>query len=144
MTQDTLEQELRESKDSTRRVEKGSGYEIWIANSAQYCGKLLIVKAGHRGSKHYHKEKDETFYVLQGRVVMEAYDGMDLMHTNGVLRIKPGTVHRFSNIDLDRLAIILEVSTQHFDEDTYRVEGTASGLIPEEEILSLKKKYFKD
>ena len=28
-------------EDSLTRVEKGWGYELWVANKPEYCGKLL-------------------------------------------------------------------------------------------------------
>ena len=44
-------------------VSKGWGYEDWIVNKEQYCGKLLFIKKGKKCSWHYHKNKDETFYI---------------------------------------------------------------------------------
>ena len=44
-------------------VPKGWGYEHWIVNKEDYCGKLLFFKKGKRCSWHYHKLKDETFHV---------------------------------------------------------------------------------
>lgn len=142
MAQETLELMLRRSKKETRSVEKGSGNEFWMANNYLYCGKILDILEGHRGSKHYHELKDETFYILSGQVLMEAYGGIKLMNAGDVLRIEPGTIHRFSNLSLGEPAEIIEISTEHSDEDTYRVEGTVSGQIPESELLELRAKYF--
>ena len=51
-----------------KRVEKSWGYESWLANSEKedYCGKVLFIKKGHHTSMHYHVDKHETFYVLEG------------------------------------------------------------------------------
>ena len=49
-------------------VHKGWGYEKWIANSPEYCGKLLFIKKNHRCSWHYHTLKDETFYLQSGKI----------------------------------------------------------------------------
>ena len=51
-------------------VQKGWGYEKWICNSEMYCGKLLFFNAGMKCSYHYHKIKDETFYVQSGELKM--------------------------------------------------------------------------
>ena len=49
---------------------KGWGYEKWIVNSDKYCGKLLYFHEGKRCSWHYHKIKDETFYVQSGELMV--------------------------------------------------------------------------
>jgi quercetin dioxygenase-like cupin family protein len=51
-------------------VQKGWGWESWIANNDQYCGKLLFFKKGKRCSFHYHKKKHETFYVQSGKLLV--------------------------------------------------------------------------
>ena len=53
-----------------KEVQKVWGSEEWIVNRA-YCGKKLILNKGFRCSMHYHKNKDETFYILKGKVLME-------------------------------------------------------------------------
>ena len=48
-----------------KKVEKLWGYELWIHNDSQYCGKLLVFeKIGNQFSMHYHVIKTETWYVL--------------------------------------------------------------------------------
>ena len=38
-----------------KRVEKKWGYELWIHNDSQYCGKLLVFNnSGDKFSMHYH------------------------------------------------------------------------------------------
>ena len=49
-------------------VSKGWGYEDWIVNKKEYCGKILFIKKGKRCSWHYHKLKDETFYIQSGKL----------------------------------------------------------------------------
>ena len=44
-------------------VPKGWGYEKWIANCEKYCGKLLFIVKGKQCSWHFHKLKDEVFFV---------------------------------------------------------------------------------
>ena len=40
-------------------VPKGWGYEKWIVNKSEYCGKLLYFMRDKKCSWHYHKLKDE-------------------------------------------------------------------------------------
>jgi mannose-6-phosphate isomerase-like protein (cupin superfamily) len=113
-------------------VPKGWGEERWLHNDELYCGKILIVNEGKRCSLHYHQLKTETFYIQQGRVRMELTDlkaGREtppvileefVMEAGDTLLLKPGMVHRFTSLEGD--ALIFEFSTQHFDEDSHRIE----------------------
>src|SRR4051812_46571070 len=56
--------------ETARRVEKPWGHELWFAHTERYAGKLLHVNAGHRLSVQYHEHKDETSYVLAGRLIL--------------------------------------------------------------------------
>ena len=60
--------------DPIKFVSKGWGYEKWIANSPSYCGKLLFIAKGKKCSWHYHKIKDEVFYVQSGKIILKDID----------------------------------------------------------------------
>jgi len=98
------------------------GEEKWITNTEKYCAKILYLKKGYRCSYHYHKIKDETFYILKGVVLMELEKEEFLMEEGSVIHIPTGAKHRFTG---STDAEILEVSTQHFEDDSYRL--TKSG-----------------
>ncbi len=108
---------------------KGWGYESWIVNNEKYCGKILHFYAGKRFSLHYHKIKDETFYVLSGRFKMILYDSLkDYEYKNAIegeicsgniIHIPPGRLHRLIALEEGD---IIEFSSQHFEDDSYRVE----------------------
>lgn len=116
----------------TETHEKVWGSEEWIANTDKYCGKFLSLKKGRRCSLHYHKNKDETFYVLKGRVLIEIDNKEHIMEEGDVQRITPLTYHRFSGLEN---SVIVEFSTHHEDSDSYRVEDSEN--VPEE----IMKKY---
>ncbi len=105
-----------------RYVKKVWGHEEWIVNNAKYCGKKLVFKKGYRCSFHHHKIKDETFYVLRGRFLVELDDNKNirkLLVTPGdVIHVSPGVWHRLTS--LDENAVIIEFSTFHMEEDSYR------------------------
>lgn len=109
------------------------GHEEWIINEAQYCGKKLVFKAGYRCSLHYHKIKDETWYVAYGRVLVEIIDGDQkterVMTCGDVQQIKPGVIHRISALINSE---VIEFSTHHREEDSYRVE--MAGKVPSGEL----------
>ena len=103
---------------SIKIVPKEWGEERWIVNR-DYCGKLLILKQGFRCSLHYHKIKDETFYINKGKVLMECAGQTLIMKPGDALLIEPNMKHRFTGLEDSE---ILEFSTHHEDSDSYRDE----------------------
>ncbi len=101
-----------------KKVSKVWGSEEWIANY-DYCGKKLVLNQGFRCSIHYHKNKDETFYILKGKVLMEINNEKRIMLPGESVRIIPNTKHRFTGLENSE---IMEFSTHHEDEDSYRDE----------------------
>ncbi len=108
-------------------VPKGWGYERWIANGERYCGKLLYIYPNKECSLHFHIKKYETFYLYEGDILITIIhpDGSKekfRMEEGSSLEIPPGLMHKFSNIHEFQHATIFEFSTQHFDDDSYRIE----------------------
>jgi mannose-6-phosphate isomerase len=107
-----------------QRVEKPWGHELLWALSDRYAGKLLTVEAGHALSLQFHREKDESWYVLEGRAELEfaaageKTTSTEVVTPGAAFRIKPGTVHRVRALED---TVILEVSTPHL-EDVVRLE----------------------
>ena len=106
-------------------VPKGWGYEKWIVNKEEYCGKLLFFNAGKKCSWHYHEIKDEVFYLQSGKMIVRYGDGDDLETAEETLLepgmkfyIYPGLRHQMEAIEDCEL---FEFSTEHFDSDSYRV-----------------------
>jgi mannose-6-phosphate isomerase len=118
--------------DGARRIEKPWGYEIWYAQTDQYAGKILHVDRGHRLSLQFHELKDESNYLLSGRMLLikgpsaEELAQLEIVpgHT---WRNRPGEVHTIEALeDSD----VLEVSTPQLDDvvrltDNYGREGTS-------------------
>ena len=100
-------------------VEKVWGREIWIANTPDYCSKILEINKGFRCSMHHHKIKDETFYLIGGLIFMEHNKEEMILTPEYCIRIKPNEWHRFSGIEYSRM---LETSTHHEESDSYRGE----------------------
>ena len=117
----------------TRRVEKPWGWELIWADAEDYVGKLLFVRAGHALSLQFHRVKDESWFVQEGRAQLEmgapgdAVMDSEVVAAGAAFRLRPGTVHRVRALE-DTL--ILEVSTRHLEdvvrlEDAYGREGTS-------------------
>jgi mannose-6-phosphate isomerase-like protein (cupin superfamily) len=109
-----------------KRVEKKWGYELWIHNDTDYCGKLLVfTKSGNKFSMHYHMIKDETWYVQKGAFQFDWIDTENgercytQIQEGDVIEIKKGLPHQLTALSEE--ATVFEVSTQHFDEDSYRI-----------------------
>lgn len=127
-------------------VPKFWGGEEIIVNckESNYCLKILHLMKGYLGSWHYHKIKDETFYVAEGEVVVATVEldpnqighlseeellgwfrgGIDcyakgfMYIRNSSVRIKPWTLHRIYGLENSK---IVEASTFSDDSDTYRL-----------------------
>ena len=116
-----------------RKVEKPWGYELIWAETETYVGKILFVKAGESLSLQFHRVKDESWLVQQGRAKLELGSAGDAVLKQEVVapgatfRFRPGTVHRVTALED---TTIVEVSTSHLDdvvrlEDRYGREGTS-------------------
>ena len=107
-------------------VPKGWGFEKWIVNTEEYCGKLLYFAKGKKCSWHYHKLKDETFYIQSGKIFLKYSDGDEIVDANEIILNKGDKFHIYRGLRHQMFAIedteLFEFSTQHFDEDSYRLE----------------------
>jgi len=105
-------------------VEKGWGSELIWATNEKYCGKFLRFNKGSRFSMHFHREKDETWYVLSGKFKVIWIDTTNASQNEVELsegetwRNEPLVPHQI--ICLEGGSII-EVSTPDSVEDNYRV-----------------------
>lgn len=111
--------------DSDSIVEKKWGREIILHNDENYCGKLLQFNKGAKFSMHFHLKKVETFYVNKGKLVLKYIDTRNAttyvkeLNVGDVIEIEPSDPHQiFAEEDSE----IIEISTQHFDDDSYRID----------------------
>lgn len=116
---------LLTTKSSSKIVPKGWGHEVWIVNKQEYCGKLLFIKEGKQCSWHYHKVKDETFYLQSGKIMLKFSESDDRDSSEEVILspgdsfyIPIGLRHQMFALEDSEL---FEFSTQHFDNDSNRV-----------------------
>jgi quercetin dioxygenase-like cupin family protein len=89
-----------------------------------YCGKLLVFKKGCKFSMHYHMIKDETWYVDKGEFLYRWIDTETAevheqhLKVGDSVRQYPGQPHQLEALTD---GTVFEVSTEHFDSDSYRV-----------------------
>lgn len=104
---------------------KAWGHELWIINNELYCGKLLVFKKDKSFSMHFHLLKDEAWYISKGRFLYKYIDTETsaekemTVEEGDCIHLMPGQPHQM--LALTEGATIFEVSTQHFDSDSYRV-----------------------
>ena len=116
-----------------RRVDKPWGHElIWVLTD-RYCGKVIVIETGRRLSLQYHERKDESVYVISGRLLLHLEDDAGVMTVRELgpgdsARVPVGRRHRFEAAERVEL---IEVSTPELDdvirvEDDFGREGTSA------------------
>jgi mannose-6-phosphate isomerase len=115
------------------KVEKPWGHELWWALTDAYAGKILHVARGHKLSLQFHETKDESAYLLSGRLLLSKGPSEEELETaelgpGDTWRNVPGEVHTIEAIEDCE---ILEVSTPELDDvvrltDSYGREGTSA------------------
>ena len=122
-------------RSTIKHVPKPWGHETIWAHTDNYVGKILHINAGQALSVQYHNVKDETVYLLAGKIIYrvwqkgEAGGPTDIgLQVGQSYRITPHTIHQMEAVtDCD----VLEVSTNHLDDvvrltDRYGREGTSA------------------
>lgn len=102
-----------------RTVLKPWGYELIVAETSRYTGKLEHIKAGCRVSMQYHARegnslpKDETMCLIEGKVLLwvgsspDELECIDMVLFRGY-RIRPPLIHRLEALED---SIVVEFST---------------------------------
>ena len=104
---------------------KGWGYEKWIVNKEEYCGKLLHIIKGKKCSWHYHSLKDETFYLQEGKILLKYSDDDEIEKAKEIVLNRGDKFHIYRGLRHQMFALedtdLFEFSTQHFEHDSNRV-----------------------
>ncbi len=118
--------------EKPKKTEKPWGYELLWAKTDRYVGKILHVKKGEALSLQYHEIKEETQYVISGRLRVDLQLENEPMRTiemgpGDILHLKPLTRHRLTALEDTDVA---EVSTPELNdvvrlEDRYGRAGTS-------------------
>ena len=101
------------------------GEETLIGLSpGKYSLKKLFIKAGKKGGLQYHRLKDETGYLVYGKMIVRHDDGFGnlvekILKEGDSFRFPPYSVHQEEALTD---CLIIEASTPHFN-DRVRVES---------------------
>jgi mannose-6-phosphate isomerase-like protein (cupin superfamily) len=115
----------KKTLQQTYTHQRGWGFEVWVENVPEYCGKILHVEGGKRGSLHFHMNKLETMFLLLGRVQLRLIDpdtGKDYvvdLERGDSIQIPRGQVHQIIAVETSEIA---EFSTKHEESDSHRVQ----------------------
>jgi len=91
-----------------KEILKDWGKELWIAEEAEYGGKILIIKENKGTSQHYHRDKKETIYCFKGLVDIILTDRIVTLKEGEDITLFPKTTH---SIVGKKDSILFEVST---------------------------------
>jgi len=107
-------------------VEKGWGYELIWATNDKYCGKIMVFsREGAKFSMHFHREKDETWFVNSGKFIVRWIDTETAtlyskeLNEGETWHNPPLQPHQLEALVAN--SSITEVSTPDSVEDNYRV-----------------------
>jgi len=116
---------MSRARQPVQIVPKGWGREVWIANNELYCGKILEIRKGKRCSLHYHRIKNETFFLRSGRMLVRVKERIEggiveefEMGPGECMDVPIGLIHQMEALEDCEL---FEFSTQHFDSDSHRL-----------------------
>ena len=117
-------------KKRIKVTEAGWGSELEIHNGNGYCGRILNIERGQKSSLHYHLKKNETFYVLSGRISIDLRFDLHkesmILEEGDSIDIPRFVLHRFKGL---QDAKVLEISTEDKGEDDIvRVEEGSTQL----------------
>jgi len=122
-----------EPGDSAKRVEKPWGHELIWAHTDRYVGKVIVIEAGKRLSLQRHVVKDESIFIISGRLRLTLEDetgviGVVELGAGDHHHVPTGRIHRFEAVERTEL---MEISTPELDdvirlEDDFGREGTSA------------------
>lgn len=105
-------------------VEKGWGHELIWATNDRYCGKMMHFNTGARFSMHFHRDKEETWYVQSGKFVVKWIDTKNAKQHEQIL-VQGAVWHNPPCMPHQLICVeegtVVEVSTPDSVEDNYRV-----------------------
>jgi D-lyxose ketol-isomerase len=112
---------------------------ITIFNSG-YCKKLLFLFYNQKHPPQYHKEKQETFFILSGKVrvliVKKNRTKNIILKTGDIMTIYPNELHSFQSISREG-SIIEELSTTSKKDDSFYSDNLINSNKNRKSFISL-------
>ena len=112
---------------------------ITILNS-KYCKKLIFIFHKQKHPAQYHKIKQETFFILYGKVKLEIIRNKKKTVKNlkegDLITLYPGDIHSFSGLSKDG-AVIEELSTKSSSADSFYLDTSINKNKNRKSFISL-------
>jgi quercetin dioxygenase-like cupin family protein len=130
----TLAVTVRDSGEGERRWFCGGGMHTWKATSEETGGAFLMFEfVGERGKVtplHIHPASDETFYLLEGEILLDLDGERRTLAAGGLVVVPRGVPHAFM-VTSERTRF-LTFQTPGTDQAFYRLasEPAAEGSRP--------------
>ena len=130
----TLKATVRDSGEGEQRWFYGGGRHTWLATSEETAGSFLLFEfTGQQGKVtpvHIHPASDETFYVLDGDILLDLAGERRQLSTGGVVVIPRGMSHAFMVTSPE--ARLLTIQTPGTGEAFFRLasEPAPPGSLP--------------
>jgi quercetin dioxygenase-like cupin family protein len=130
----TLAATVRDSGEGEQRWFCGGGLHTWLATSDETGGAFLLFEfAGEQGKVtplHIHPSSDETFYMLDGEILLDLDGEQRHLSAGGVVVIPRGVPHAFKVTSPQSRFLTLQ--TPGTDEAFYRIasEPAVAGSQP--------------
>ncbi len=130
----TLNATVRDSGEGEQRWFYGGGRHTWLATSEETDGAFLLFEfVGEQGKVtpvHIHPASDETFYILDGDILLDLAGERRPLSTGGVVVIPRGMPHAF--MVTSPQARLLTILTPGIGEAFFRLasEPAPPGSLP--------------
>lgn len=99
-------------------VEHFRHYGATIINiiNRKYCKKIIVILPGQQHPSHYHKQKEESFQVLSGKLSLTLDGETRDIDAGDIVTVECGTSHSFTSANG---CVFEEISTTHVKNDSY-------------------------
>jgi sialic acid synthase SpsE/mannose-6-phosphate isomerase-like protein (cupin superfamily) len=92
------------------------GLSMLTLINREYSKKVIIILPGQKNPIHYHKKKEETFFILHGDFIINI-DGIEKKLEKGqMLTVDRGVKHSLAS---ENGCILEEISTTHYHDDSF-------------------------
>jgi quercetin dioxygenase-like cupin family protein len=123
----TLAATVRERGEGEQRWFCGGGLMTWKVTAAEAGGAFLMFEdqldVGKVTPLHQHPDADETFYLLEGEILLDIDGEQRTLHAGGVASLPRGVPHAFKVTTATRM---LCVQTPGSGEAFYRLASESA------------------
>ena len=117
------------------------GCSIITCVNREYCKKIIALLPGQFNPTHTHKQKEETFHVLHGEMILEL-DGVKKTFSAGdLIVVERGVAHSFGS---ETGAVMEEISTTHLPNDSFYADPAIKSAEERKTYMTFYADWLKD